>query len=95
MLLSLGASGFLLDEFAFGRCNNKNLVKFAEINNRCNVSGTCQVIGIYFYITDISDKESLKKSVADMRSNDLFSNLNIIIIISKIFTTDSSIFHLF
>ena len=48
-----------------------------------------------FYITDISDKESLKKSVADMRSNDLFSNFNLIIIISKLFKTDSSIFHLF
>ena len=44
MLLSLGASGFLFDEFAFGRCNNKNLLKFAEINSRCNVSGACQVI---------------------------------------------------
>ena len=95
MLLSLGASGFLFDEFAFGRCNNKNLLKFAEINSRCNVSGACQVIGIYFYITDISDKESLKKSVADMRSNDLFSNFNLIIIISKLLKTDSSIFHLF
>lgn len=41
MLLSLGASGFLFDEFAFGHVeNNKNLLKFAEINSRCNVSGT-------------------------------------------------------
>ena len=52
-----------------------------KIHHRGKSSCFCQIIGIFLDLTDIADKDPGKKFFADIRGYDLFSLLDLVIII--------------
>ena len=58
---------------------------------RQDITGPGQIIGIHLDVADISDKESLDKTAADMGSYNLFAYLDLIVIIRKIFKMNLSV----
>ena len=52
-----------------------------KIHHRSKSSGLCQIIGILLDLADITDEDPRKELLADIRGHDLFTLLDLVIII--------------
>ena len=50
-----------------------------EIDNRCDISGLCQIIGIIVQLADISDQDARQELLADIGGHDLITDMYLIV----------------
>ena len=68
-LLSFAVFVLGIQHLLLCRSDDQDFLKLAEIYGRRDIAGAGKVVGIYFHLADIADKQALKESVADMGGN--------------------------
>ena len=50
-----------------------------EIDNRCDISGLCQIVGIIVQLADISDQDARQELLTDIGRHDLIPHMHLIV----------------